>query len=155
MNFLKTLIVFMTLPLSAVFAIEGTARPVFNPAADMARMRVVPVCPTGTPVIVSGSSFACGAALPNLSATVRECAANEDLRGIAQNGTIRCCRMVETRRIAASECTTSSFGTTPADCPAGETTIGMTTQSRGWCRGDSGGNSAHVRICGRQVCRDI
>lgn len=44
---------------SAAHALEGTARPVVDPTADLQRMMSVPSCPPGSPITVSGTRLAC------------------------------------------------------------------------------------------------
>lgn len=79
----------------AAQAIEGTARPIVNTTQELAAMRIVPVCPPGTPVAVSGTRFVCGQmpapvtpttpTPPTLSCRVitgaATCAAGESLTG--------------------------------------------------------------------------
>ena len=40
--------------------LEGTARPIVNPTTEAQLSRLVPVCPSGTPVEVSGTRLVCG-----------------------------------------------------------------------------------------------
>ncbi len=78
LHILVFLFIFGALP---VFAqIEGTARQPFNPSADLQLMRVVPSCPAGVPVTVSGTRLVCS--------PVPTCAAGQSLAG--DNGRFVC-----------------------------------------------------------------
>jgi hypothetical protein len=92
MNHRLTLTALFLLGAAGAYAIEGTARPVVSAAKELEAMRLVPVCPPGTPVAVSGTRFICGQppapvtpTTPTLSCRVitgnATCAAGESLTG--------------------------------------------------------------------------
>ena len=71
LNYYTLLIFFLSAPLS--FAqIEGTARSPVDPTRQLQMMQMVPVCPSGTLVAVSGTRFVCGQS-PSASIDYSDC----------------------------------------------------------------------------------
>ncbi len=83
---MKILAVVLSLILvPAAFAIERTARPVFDSSRELAAMLMVPVCAQGTPIVVSGTRLVCG---QNLAG--QTCPANQAIAGFNAQGNIVC-----------------------------------------------------------------
>ncbi len=117
---MKLLAVILSLLLvPATFAIEGTARPVFDSNRELEVMRMVPVCAQGTPIVVSGTRLVCGRRLAG-----QTCPTGQALIGFDAQGQMTCAAV---QNLAGQT------------CPANQAIAGFNAQGNIVCRAISTG----------------